>query len=194
MHPDIVRDTPGRCTRCGMPLVAHDSMKPVVTVRDDQGLGRITWHNYMPLVVVIGLITLSAGIVSSSLYAFILAFMTGFFLVFAGFKLMDLGGFAHGYATYDLLAQRWFGYGYIYPFIELAFGLLMLAGYHPNWLLWTEAGIMVFSGLGVAIKLARREPFMCACLGTFLKVPLTSVTLVEDFGMAVLAIALIFLG
>lgn len=31
------------------------------------------------------------------------------------------------------------------------------------------------------------EQFQCVCLGTFLKVPLTKVTLVEDFGMAALA-------
>jgi len=119
--------------------------------------------------------------------------MTGFFLVFAGFKLMDLNGFAEGYSTYDLSAQKWFGYGYVYPFIELGFGLLMLSGFHSAWLLWTEFALMTFSGLGVAIKIARREPFMCACLGTFLKVPLTYVTLIEDFGMAGLALLLIFL-
>ena len=65
----------------------------------------------------------------------------GFFLVFAGFKLMDLKGFAEGYSTYDLLAQRWFGYGYVYPFIELSFGLLMLAGYHPVWLRHAHRGL-----------------------------------------------------
>jgi hypothetical protein len=30
-------------------------------------------------------------------------FMAGFFLVFSAFKLLDLRGFADGYATYDLL-------------------------------------------------------------------------------------------
>src|SRR6266850_8383402 len=98
--------------------------------------------------------------------------MTGFFLVFSGFKIMDLRGFAEGYSTYDLLAQKWSSYGYIYPFAELAFGLLMIAGFHPNWLLWTEFALMTFSGTGVTIKLARGEEFQCACLGTFLKVPL----------------------
>jgi len=130
---------------------------------------------------------------SFSFAGFIVNFMTGFFLVFGGFKLMDLKGFAEGYATYDILASRIKVYGYAYPFIELIFGLLMLAGYHPAWLLWTELGVMLFSGLGVAIKLAKREPFMCACLGTFLKVPLTYITLIEDLGMALLAALLLIL-
>jgi hypothetical protein len=202
MHPEVVSDQPGRCPKCGMALVKSEirSMKSektsdVQTTFDDKGLGKLGWRSYIPLIVIIFLITASAAITSwnESFSSFALAFMTGFFLVFAGFKLMDLPGFAEGYSTYDLLALRWSGYGYIYPFIELAFGLLMLGGFHPDWLLWTEFGVMAFSGLGVAIKLARREPFMCACLGTFLKVPLTYVTLIEDFGMAALALLLIFL-
>lgn len=194
MHPEIVSDKPGRCPKCGMALVVKDEKKPVVHMSEDKGLGVITWKSYMPLIVIIGLITVASVIVSEFMFqSFLLSFMTGFFLVFAGFKLMDLKGFAEGYSTYDLLAQKWFGYGYIYPFIELAFGLLMLAGYHPAWLFWTEFGVMTFSGLGVATKLARREPFLCACLGTFLKVPLTYVTLIEDFGMALLALVLIFI-
>jgi hypothetical protein len=100
---------------------------------------------------------------------------------------MDLKGFAEGYATYDLLARPVPAYGLAYPFLELGFGLAMLGGYEPAWLLWSELALMAFSGVGVAVKLAKREPFQCACLGTFLKVPLTKVTLVEDFGMALLA-------
>jgi hypothetical protein len=117
-------------------------------------------------------------------------FMIGFFLTFAGFKLIDLKGFAEGYSTYDILAQRWFAYVYMYPFIELFFGLAMIFTQSPL-LLWAEILVMGFSGVGVANKLLKREQFQCVCLGTFLKVPLTKVTLVEDFGMAILALSLL---
>jgi hypothetical protein len=118
--------------------------------------------------------------------------MIGFFLTFAGFKLIDLKGFAQGYSTYDILAQRWFAYGYIYPFIELFFGLAMIFT-QSSWLLWAEILVMGFSGIGVANKLLKREQFQCVCLGTFLKVPLTKVTLVEDFGMAILALIVLLI-
>lgn len=152
--------------------------------------------SYTPLIAIVALIALATaalGFRDFSAGAFnvkstVMYFMTGFFLVFAGFKLVDLKGFAEGYSTYDLLAQRWYGYGYVYPFIELSFGLAMLAGYETRGLFLAEFIVMLFSGIGVAIKLARNEPFQCACLGTFLKVPLTKVTLVEDFGMAILAL------
>ncbi|MHB8710144.1 MAG: heavy metal-binding domain-containing protein [Minisyncoccota bacterium] len=198
MHPEVVSDKSGRCPKCGMALVPSDE-KPKVAVHhgEDKGLGILTWRSYMPLIVIILMITVVAGITSwtgqFSLSNFLLHFMTGFFLVFAGFKLMDLKGFAEGYSTYDLLGQKWFGYGYIYPFIELAFGLLMLAGFHSSGLLWAEFLVMSFSGIGVAVKIAKREPFMCACLGTFLKVPLTYVTLIEDFGMALLALTILII-
>ena len=104
---------------------------------------------------------------------------------------MDLHGFVHGYMTYDLLAQRSSFYAHLYPFIELGFGLLMLTGLQAPWLLWAEVIVMAFSGIGVALKLAKHEEFQCACLGTFLKVPLTNITLIEDFGMAALALLLI---
>lgn len=195
MHPEIVSDVPGKCPKCGMDLVLKEKVKTIIHTGEDKGLGVITWRSYIPLLVIVSLIilvSLARTIVSGSdLNNFILNFMTGFFLVFGGFKLMDLKGFAHGYADYDLLARKWHPYGFIYPFIELGFGFLMLAGYHCASLLIVELIVMVFSGVGVAIKISKREPFLCACLGTFLKVPLTYVTLIEDFGMALLALLLL---
>ena len=188
-----------------MALVPADKVKPhveFVGAGHDQGLGKLTWRSYIPLMVIFLLLLVSAFVASwhgsqagtFSLSKTISYFMTGFFLVFAGFKLLDLKGFAEGYSTYDLLASRWSGYGYIYPFIELGFGLTMLAGLMNPTLLWAEVIVMLFSGIGVAIKLAKGEEFQCACLGTFLKVPLTKITLFEDFGMAALALVLIFLS
>lgn len=182
MHPEIQQKKPGKCPKCGMDLVLAG------TEEHHEG-------SYTPLFVVIGFIfltTLTLSFRNAQIGAFNFStslsyFMIGFFLVFSGFKLMDLKGFAQGYATYDLLAKKWFGYGYIYPFIELFFGLAMILFPFSKSLLWAELLVMTFSGLGVALKLARKEKFQCSCLGTFLKVPLTKVTLIEDFGMALLA-------
>lgn len=152
------------------------------------------WRAYIPLIVVLGLILIVSIITSFNLGidALLVNIMAGFFLVFGGFKLLDLKGFVDGYSTYDLLAMRSRAYGYVYPFIEIAFGLLMVSGYHPAWLLITEIVVMGFSGLGVLIKLLKREQVQCVCLGTVLKVPLTSITFIEDFGMAAIALFLLF--
>lgn len=187
MHPEVQQHTKGICPKCGMRLVLENS----VTSGVDKGPEK----SYLPLAVIVGLILLTTLVISlrdlqANLFSptnSLTYFMTGFFLVFAGFKLMDLKGFAQGYSTYDLLAKKWYPYGYIYPFIELFFGLAMILSSHSTILLWTELTVMTFSGLGVALKLLKGERFQCACLGTFLKVPLTKITLIEDFGMAILA-------
>jgi len=164
----------------------------------DMGLGPLTWRSYLPLVAVFGVIFAIAGadglrdwrMGDFVLRETTLTFMAVFFIVFAAFKLTSLKGFVDGYSTYDLLAMRARWYAYLYPFIELGFGLAMIAGFHGTGLLWAEFTVMIFSGLGVARKLLRHELLQCVCLGTWLKVPLTSVTLVEDFGMAALALIL----
>jgi hypothetical protein len=203
MHPEIEQDHPGKCPKCGgMQLVPKDDVANHAGEHvKDTVSGKTTWKSYIPLLVIIGLILLTTIAISFrdmqlgifALPKTISYFMIGFFLVFSGFKLMDLKGFAEGYSTYDLLARKWFRYGYIYPFIELFFGLAMILYADVRWLLWTEFFVMTFSGIGVALKLAKKEKFQCACLGTFLKVPLTNVTLIEDFGMAGLALLMLFI-
>jgi len=196
MHPVIRQEKPGNCPTCGMKLVLESSIKNAV-----ESTKKITWKNYIPLLVIFKLLLLVTFVFTYKdlqagrfLFSKTLSyFMIGFFLTFSTFKFMDIKGFAEGYATYDLLAKKWFGYGYVYPFIELFFGLAMILVPTSYVLLITEVVVMVFSGLGVAIKLARHEKFQCACLGTFLKVPLTKVTLIEDFGMAFLAFVMLFL-
>ena len=106
---------------------------------------------------------------------------------------MDLRGFVEGYSTYDLLAQRIKNYGYVYPFLELGLGLLYLVQIWPLFTNIATVLLLGFSGIGVARKLLRHEKFQCACLGTFLKVPLTKVTLIEDFGMAAMALMMLLM-
>ena len=57
--------------------------------------------------------------------------MAGFFLVFSFFKLLNLRGFADSYSTYDIIAKKWTGWGYIYAFIELTLGVAFLTGFNP---------------------------------------------------------------
>ena len=190
MHPEVAQSAPGTCPKCGMRLVSKDETAANSPPNKD---------SYAPLFIILGIIALGTATVafrdySNGVFAWqsaVANFMAGFFLVFSGFKLLDLKGFAEGYSTYDLLAQKAAAYGYAYPFIELFFGLAMVAASASQPLLLAEFVVMSFSGLGVAVKLAKKEKFRCVCLGTAIKLPLTTVTLVEDFGMAMLALLLI---
>jgi len=185
MHPEIIAKSPGKCSKCGMQLILKRSIESK----------KESDSSYKPLIIIIALILLTSFAVSFSagfsLKTLLSTFMIGFFLVFSGFKLIDLSGFAQGYSTYDLLAQKVYEYGYVYPFIELFFALAMILNFQIKIVLILEIIVMLFSGIGVITKLMKHEKFQCACLGTFLKVPLTKVALIEDFGMALLAIIVI---
>jgi copper chaperone CopZ len=114
-------------------------------------------------------------------------FMAGFFLVFSFFKLLDIPAFADAYAGYDLLAKRWRGWGFIYPFVELALGLAYLANWHPLLTNWVTFIVMGFSAIGVIQSVLDKRSIRCACLGTVFKLPMSTVTIVEDLGMVMMA-------
>ena len=104
-------------------------------------------------------------------------------------KLSDLESFATMFLNYDLLAQRWVRYGYIYPFAEAGAGILMLAGV----LTVISAPVaLVISSIGAvsvfkAVYIDRRE-LLCACVGGNTKVPLGFISLTENLMMLGMAI------
>jgi len=195
MHPEVRQDHPGTCPKCGgMKLVPEHEIKngqhPDHTT-NKEGFFR----TYKPLFIIVGLILLPviALAVRNGLSGTfdwrisMMQFMAGFFLVFSGLKLLDVPGFATGYATYDLLAQKVKAYGYVYPFLELGLGLTYLTHTAPTATNIATVILMTFSGIGVVRSILQKRAFQCACLGTFIKVPLTKVTIIEDFGMAAMA-------
>ena len=111
MHPEIRQASPGTCPKCGMQLVSKEKISSQVQLTNTT--------SYLPLVVIIGLILLVVFVFamqdfltgSFQLLVVMSNFMAGFFLVFAGFKLLDLKGFAEGYSMYDLLAKNGFRMG-----------------------------------------------------------------------------------
>lgn len=195
MHLEVRESKPGRCPKCGMKLVPEGTASQH---SDHHNSEPQEAHSYVPLFIIIAMITLVTATLALDTFLIgtldwqvvMMNFMAGFFLVFSGFKLLDLKGFAEGYSTYDVIAKRFFGYGYIYPFIELGLGLSYALHIDLPLLYLVTFLVMAISGIGVAIKLFKNEPFQCACLGTFLKVPLTKVTLIEDFGMAAMALVM----
>ena len=142
--------------------------------------------SFAPLLVAVALIGLGS-LAAGGVEGFMARFMGGFFLVFGGLKLLDLRGFVSAYAMYDLLAARATAYGWVYPFVEVGLGLAYLAvPGNPN-LHMATFGLMAFSSIGVTLAVTRGEQLKCACMGTAFNLPMTTVTIVEDLGMAAMA-------
>lgn len=118
-------------------------------------------------------------------------FMAGFFLVFSFFKLLDIKGFADGYSFYDIIAKKFYYYGYVYPFIELGFGFGYLIIPHSLYFNSAVFLLMLISSVGVIKAKLSKQQFYCACVGTFLKVPLGSIAIIEDLLMTFMSLIMI---
>jgi glutaredoxin len=104
-------------------------------------------------------------------------------------KLQDVERFATMFLNYDLLAQRWVRYGYVYPFIETGAGLLMIAGVLTQ--LSAPAALFVASIGAISVFKAvyiDKRKLKCACVGGDSKVPLGFVSLTENLMMIGMAI------
>ncbi len=123
------------------------------------------------------------------------AFMGVFFVVFATFKIINLKIFANGFQGYDLLAKKSIQYAYLFPFIQLTLGVLYLIGAGSPPLDIFVVVISLFSGAGVIASLRSKHnkklQVHCVCLGNVIKLPLSRISFVEDFGMALMAIAML---
>jgi len=147
-----------------------------------------------PLFLIVAYIAGAAALATyfragARLHAFMIDFMAGFFLVFSFFKLLDLRGFADAYRSYDLIAQRSRAWALAYPFIELGLGMAYLIRWQLVWIDTATLALMLMGAAGVFRALLRKDRIRCACLGTALNLPMTTVTLVEDLAMATMAAA-----
>ena len=119
-------------------------------------------------------------------------FMWVFFLIVWILKLPYLKGFVVAFRKYDLLSQSIPFYAWIYPFFELVLGI----GFLLEWRLKIVASItLVVMSIGVVSVIyavyIKKLDLRCACLGTKLNLPLTTLTLTEDLLMAIMAVIML---
>jgi len=127
------------------------------------------------------------------LTGFMIPFMGGFFVVVSILKFVDWKGFAQQFALYDVVAKRSKLYAFTYPVIEFGLGVAFLLSFQLIITATITFIIMSVGSIGVAQNLLSKNPINCACLGTKIKLPLTTFTLFEDVLMAIMALMILFL-
>lgn len=109
-------------------------------------------------------------------------------------KLRDIEGFTTMFLNYDLLAQKWVPYAYVYPWVETGAGILMTGmlltplAAPAALFIATVGAISVFK----AVYIDKRE-LKCACVGGNSNVPLGFVSLTENLMMMGMGIAMLAL-
>lgn len=171
---------------------------PLPEIKKSTPLPEKNVNTYKPLILIVVFIT---GVSLLSQYPFadfsgmlwMRHFMAGFFVVFAFFKLLNLNGFASSYNMYDIIAAKWKGWGYLYPFIELILGILYLTNLFPFETNIATAVILGISSIGVIQSNLNKKKIKCACLGDVFNLPMSTVTIVEDLTMVAMAVAMLVL-
>lgn len=107
-------------------------------------------------------------------------FMSGFFLIFSFFKLLNLKGFAESYVMYDVLAKKNSTWAYLYVFIELGLGIAFLINFNPILTNSITVIVMSISIIGVLQSVLNKKKIQCACLGAVFNLPMSTVTIIED--------------
>lgn len=152
---------------------------------------------FMPLIIIfiylMGFVSLSE--IHRGEFNFMLFmsnFMGGFFVIFSFFKFLNLQGFADAYSMYDVVAKKWYSYGFIYPFIELFLGVSYLYGLFPKTTNIITLLVMLVSSIGVIQSVLKKNKIQCACLGTVFNLPMTTVTIIEDLLMVIMSTIMLF--
>lgn len=149
------------------------------------------FQQLFPLFLIFGYITAASVLLNFSsweLDSFMFDFMGLFYIVFSFFKFLDYTGFPASFQMYDPLAKALPMYGWIYPFLETALGLMFLLRFEMDIALVTTLIILGITTLGVTKSLFSKKTIKCACLGTALNLPMTEATFIENTIMLVMAV------
>ena len=152
------------------------------------------WRQLFPLFLIFGYIIVASVLMNYqpwSTSSFMLDFMGLFYIVFSFFKFLDLKGFPESFRMYDPLAKSIPAYGWIYPFLELALGVMFLMRIQIMVALIITLVVLGITTIGVTKTLMDKKSIQCACLGTALKLPMTKATFIENSIMIVMAVIML---
>lgn len=150
---------------------------------------------YLKLVVIFVFLSISATLMSTlsgfNAVEWVRWFMGGFMIIFGGLKLMGIEVFIKVFPLYDLIAKRVSPYKYIYPMLQVFLGMLFLIGIFPTF----RDSLTILIGLsgliGMVSIISQRGAVRLSYLGTILRLRFSSVTLLENSIMVVLAVIML---
>lgn len=175
----------------GVPIGGYDQLRETLHLGPDPKEG----ETYQPIIAIFAVTFLMALTTSWAMLGGIsvirvVELFIAFSMCVLGIqKLRDLQSYATGFVQYDLLAQRYVPYAYVYALIEAGGGVMMIAGLFT----WVVAPIVLLaSGIGAvsvvkAVYLEKRD-LKCACVGGDSSVPLGFISLTENLMMMAMAV------
>ena len=87
----------------------------------------------------------------------------------------------------DIIAKKIPLWGYIYPFVELALGIAYIFNQKPLVVNGVALVVMTLSIIGVLQSILNKRKIRCVCLGAVFNLPMSTVTIIEDGLMILMA-------
>ena len=103
-------------------------------------------------------------------------------------KLYDLKQFAKIFSKYDIISKQFNIWGYIYPFVEILLGIMIIYDYKSIRVIKILLILMIISIISVILSMINGLKIRCGCLGSFFHMPLSYTTLSENIMMIIMSI------
>lgn len=154
---------------------------------------KYTLKDYWPLAALFAVSVAVAGAHQNAVTApnadtFMVCLMGMIFLMFSVFKLINIAGFVEGLRRYDILAQKVPFYAPVVPFLELFFALMFLGHFDTPLLYVAVFAYATYNAVAVKLALRKGLDTRCACLGTALNLPLSTVSFSENVFMSAMTV------
>jgi hypothetical protein len=165
-----------------------------IDLKHNRFIGQVQFTFMLVLIFVVSYLLFKSGEEQTTL-TFMQWYMGVFMLTFAAIKLLDYKMFAFAFSTFDIVAKRIKLYAYAYPFI-----LLGLAVMHLNDVLPYVRNILTLSVAVVAIigvfqdVFIKRNQQSCGILGRIIKLPYTTIGLIECIALIIMSILSLLLA
>jgi hypothetical protein len=145
---------------------------------------KVNFINFLPLIYIYVLTTFFTiflgDYLNLDLEQSISVFLGSFLIFFSVVKILRLKDFVEAFSEYDFISKNFKIYAYIFPFLELFFGIIFLL-FIENIILEILCLVLFFVNLiSVYLALQKKRKFLCACLADIIKLPLSYVSLIEN--------------
>tara|TARA_B110000116_G_scaffold69040_1_gene59590 strand:- start:504 stop:1244 length:741 start_codon:yes stop_codon:yes gene_type:complete len=124
---------------------------------------------------------------SFDINAWFISYMGLFFMLFSFLKLLNVSGFSMTFKKYDLISKKIPRFSLIYPYIELILAIAFLTQYLLIYANILTLVFMTSQTIGISKSLKNSEQIECACMGSSISLPLSSLTVLENIIMISMA-------
>lgn len=156
-------------------------------IKNNRLIGQFQLTFMLALIFVVSYILFNLGDEQTTL-TFMRWYMGIFMLSFAAIKLLDYKMFVLAFSTYDFVAKRYKAYARIYPFIILGLAGLYLIDMLPYFRNISTLIVASVASIGVIQDVfIKRNQLSCGILGKVVRMPFTTMSLVESAALVVLS-------